>query len=615
MTSSAAAIDAAELASVNEDIRRIVQHQAAGRYEDAGALISRILGKHSGLTRLVHLKALNLAYLGERDEAKALLQDILSIERKDPSIMVDYGAILAQDGALDEATEQFRSAVEIAPNHAMAQANLGAALVIKQAYPEAIQHLERAVALDNTVLDPLINLATALIRVNSFDRAIDVLFRALIVDPQSAAAHSQLAHALFRRERPDSAEHHARRAIELAPDQVEPKLHLGNILASAGRLNEATKVLLSIAGRPPFGIPALARVVNLRKTREDSPEYALLQNYESRIADIPREPRTTLHFALAKAADDLGQYGKAMDHYHAGNALNAEQHPYDETSAAKQHARLLALSSPALLSRCSGGGGIDAMTPIFICGMPRSGTTLMDQMFSRHPDVQAGGELPGSLRALARNKQIRAALEQEIPPESLTADDFTRLGEDYISVLHGEGLRGAFVSDKMPANYMYIGLLALALPKAKFLIMRRHPMDCLLSNYMQNFGSNQTFSTDFTTLGSVYRRFDAMANHWAALLPDRVRQVPYEDVVAAPEPRMRAVLDFVGLDWREDVLDHTKSSHQVNTASFAQVRQPIYGTSVARWRRYGPLLRDLAAEVKDSLTEDERAAAGLDPAG
>jgi hypothetical protein len=153
--------------------------------------------------------------------------------------------------------------------------------------------------------------------------------------------------------------------------------------------------------------------------------------------------------------------------------------------------------------------------------------------------------------------------------------------------------------------------MAMALPRAKFLIMRRHPMDCLFSNYMQHFGQNQPFSSDFGNLASVYNQFDLMAKHWVALLPDRVREVNYEDVVADPEGQMRSILDFVGLEWSDDILDHTASTHQVNTASVAQVRQPIYNSAVARWRRYGPRLQGLALALRDHLSVEELRAAGV----
>ncbi|WP_136442425.1 tetratricopeptide repeat-containing sulfotransferase family protein [Pacificoceanicola onchidii] len=614
MSTSVAETNAAKLASINSDIDRIVQHQAAGRFDAAEAMIDDLLAKNPPYARLFHLKGLVLAQKGERAEAKALLREVLREESKDVTVMTDLGTLHAQDGELDEAIAQFRAAIEIAPNLPLAQANLGAAYLVKQEVGPAIKALEKAVELDDKVLDSLVNLAQAHVRISNFERAIDVLFRALVIDPQNAPVHAHLAHALFRHERPDTAEHHARRAMELAPDAVEPKMHLGNILASIGRLDEAAEVLLDAAKQAPRGLGALVRLVNLRKTTGGSPEFALLDAYKSLLDKYPDEPRSALLFALAKANSDMGRDEAAMDYYAQGNALTRKLHPYNDADAAARAERLMSLASPELLKRCSGAGLTD-VAPIFICGMPRSGTTLMDQMFSRHPKVQAGGELSASVKAMARNGQLRAALEKEISPDALTADDFARLGEDYVAALHREGLRGEYVSDKMPGNYLFIPLLAAALPRARFLIMRRNPMDCLLSNYVQNFGANQTFSTSFESLGAVYRRFDQIARTWTDRLPQQVREVSYEDLVTDADGTMRGILEFVGLEWDEAVLDPSKSTRHVNTASFAQVRQPIYGTSVARWRRYGPLLKDLAAEVQDFLSDEDRQAAGLtDPA-
>ena len=233
-------------------------------------------------------------------------------------------------------------------------------------------------------------------------------------------------------------------------------------------------------------------------------------------------------------------------------------------------------------------------------------------MFSRHSKIQAGGELRAVNFAFARSPEILKVLEKEADDASITDDVLTRFAEHYQSYLHGEGLRSEYVSDKMPINYLYAGILALALPRAKVLIMRRHPMDNLLSNFMQNFGFNQPFSTQIETLVDVYKQFDQTARHQAATLPDQVRFVEYEKVVADPEGQMRGVMDFVGLPFEADMLDHTKSTRAVNTASVSQVREPIYATSVAKWERYGPLLQDMAARLGDLLSPEDRRKCGLD---
>ncbi|SNS85472.1 tetratricopeptide repeat-containing sulfotransferase family protein [Antarctobacter heliothermus] len=611
MTSPAAPTDAAAVETVNAELARIARHQNAGRFAEAGAALDRLLEQYPGHPRLVHLQGLNLVHLGQTEAGMALLDEVVAHNPEDVTALVDIGTLLAQQGKMDDAREKFQTAVEVAPNYALAHANLGAALVVARDYVRAIPHLDRAIALDPGVLDVHLNLAQACLRTGHFQRAVDALFRALAIDPQSAAVHVNLAQALFRRERHEAAEHHARRAIELAPQAGEAWLHLGNTLAASGRMDEAAQAFLKAATLPGMALTGFSRLANLRKTTPDSPEWQGLQLLAEKADQLPDEPRVTLEFSLGKARDDLGDHDAAFAHYAEGNRLTRTLYPYDRAVNVARAERIRALVTPALLTRHA-KAGLRGVAPIFVCGLPRSGTTLMEQMLSRHPDVQAGGELPAVQRAFQANAPLRAVMEERSPDDALTDDDLTRLGEDYQAYLHGEGLRSLHITDKMPGNQLYAGLLALALPEAKFLIMRRHPLDGLVSNYLQNFGQNQPVSTDLEDLAESWRQFDQNAKHWAALLPDRVHEVSYEALVADPEGQARDVLEFLGLDWHADVLDHTASSRQVNTASVAQVRAPIYGTSVARWRRYGAHLAPLAAALGDALTEEERIACGLD---
>ena len=517
---------------------------------------------------------------------------------------------ISTGGDVDAAYDAFQTAVDKAPNFVLAQANLGAILVLREQYAQAITHLEKAVELDGQILDVCTNLSKAYMRLNRFDAAIGVSYKALAIDPKCVTAHIDLAVALFRRERHDACEYHARRAIDLAPKAADAWLHLGSALGAAGKMTEAADALLIAADNPTTGVAALSRLVHLRKVKLGSPELELLTKYGKYLHNLRPEQQATVHFSLGKAFDDLGDYPAAIEHFNAANALSAKQFPFDDQIHIARSEKIRSLVTPKILSRCSGAGPSE-VSPIFICGLPRSGTTLMDQMFSRHQDIQAGGELSGVNSALGRNAAIRAVLEDEQDSAQLSADDFARLGEDYIAYVQSEGLKGKYISDKLPGNYLYIGLMAMALPRAKFLILRRHPMDCLFSNYMQNFSQNQTFSTDFENLATVYTQFDLLAKHWTQVLGDRVCEVNYEDIVANPEGKMRDILAFTGLNWSCDILDHTASTHQVNTASAAQVREPIYYTSVARWRRYGPLLQGLGMALGSHLSDEEQVAVGL----
>lgn len=592
--------------TLEDQLQRILQHQASGRHEAAGQMIEDLLNGNPGNARLLHYKGLNLTLQGRGDEGMALMKEALNLAPDDALQLSDIGAQLATAGDLDAAMEYFHSAAEAAPRYAIAHSNLGGALVLQKKYGQAIAHLEKAIQLDTNLMDAHTNLGMAYMQVNNFQKAVDVLFKALAIDPQSVGAHMMLSAALYRRERYETAEHHARRAIELEPRASEAYLHLGNALSSSGKMDEATASFLKAAGRPPVGMLALSRLIHLRRTVPGAPELAMLERALERVDDMKEEQKATVHYAAGKAFDDLRRYDRAFENFHKANQISKGLHPFNGDAHAARIDRLAAFCSPDLMQRCA-GGGIDAVAPIFICGMPRSGTTLMDQMFSRHPKVQAGGELRASMQAMAQNKRLHQALEEKLPDDQIVADDFTRLGESYIAAVRAEGIRSEYVSDKMPANYQFIGLLSLALPRAKFLIMRRHPLDNLLSNYFQHFGQNQPFASDFEHLAAVYRKFDETAKMWAERLPDRVRQVSYEAVTADAGARMREILDFVGLDWAPEVLDHKSSMRQVNTASISQVREPIYSHAVARWRNYADHLAPFATELRGLLTAQELA--------
>ncbi|KMW57188.1 TPR domain protein [Candidatus Rhodobacter oscarellae] len=570
---------------IREELMRVLQHQVAQRWTESGALLETLIEEYGDRPILVHYQGLTAIGQGDDETGQALMERALEASPDDPIMLCDYGAQLASKGKLDEALLHFQSAVDVAPNYAIARGNLGAAQVLNKDYRKAIANLKKAVELDSNLLDAHTNLGVAYMETNHFGPAVDILFKALSINPLGADIHTRLSAALFRRERHDTAEYHARRAIELAPKAGEPYLHLGNALAAAGRTDDAVQALMFAARRPPVGLAALSRLIHVRKTKEDSPEFKLLQDFLQRAEKTGDEPRAALYYAAGKAFDDMGDYKQAFDYFHKANELTAEQFPFDAEQYVARADRMREFCAPALIKRCS-GGGVDTVAPIFICGMPRSGTTLTEQMFSRHPKVQPGGEMSAALQALQRNQSIRDALEEKIPDEEITADDFSRLGEDYVAAVRAEGIRAQYFTDKMPANHRNIGLLSLALPRAKFLIMRRHPLGCLFSNYMQHFGQNQPFASKFQNLAIAYKTFDIDATLWADRLPDAAREVPYEGIVQDAEASMRGLLDFVGLEWADEVLDHKASTHQVNTASMAQVREPIYTRAVARWEHY-----------------------------
>lgn len=591
-------------------LQRAMRHYNANRHAAALAMLDDIDKEHGVLAEALHLRGLVLFAQGEKDEAIAMIEEAASFLPSHGGVAADLGALLAREGKFEDALVHFQKATDLAPHYGGAWSNLGGALFMLERYREAIPALQKAVELEPTLLDAQRNLGTALQHAQRHKAAVDVFYRALSIDPNDVGVHLALSGALYRAERHDTALHHAQNALELAPGALQAHLHIGNALASLGQIDKAAEHLLKPAAQMPAGLGALSRLIHIRKTKPDSPEFTLLQKVLDRLDTFGADAQARIHFAAGKAYADLGDYDASFEHLGMGNAHTAAEHSIDLKNHVEQVDRMTAVVTPALIKSLGDASGVTEIAPIFVCGMPRSGTTLMEQMLSRHSKVQAGGELNASRVAFGSVRRLINHLEER-DTQGITGEDVAQVGEFYAEAVRREGLSGAIITDKLPINYMYVGLLSLALPKARFVIMQRHPLDCCLSNWMQDFGRNQPFSTQFDTLGTVYNQYRRISDHWAALLPDVTKVVPYEDLTRDPETTARAVLDHCGLGWEADVLDHTASSRPVNTASIAQVRQPIYSSSVAKWRAYGPRLAPLARIVAPFLSEEDKAAAGL----
>lgn len=610
MAQSNGSLLASEPSDVGHVLARVRRHFQGGRHQVAIEMLERARLEHGDLPELVHMEGMARHAAGQTREGLDLIQQAIDLAPEHAGFLADMGALIAQTGQIDQALPYFEQATKLAPKYAGGWTNLGAIHVLKQDYGAAIPALRRAVALEPSMLDAQRNLGIALHNIDQNRAAIDVFYRALSIDTNDLASHINLSAALFREERHDTAVHHARKAIELAPEALEAHMHLGSALASMGKMDEAVTHLLKAASRMPTGIGAMSRLIHLRKTTEDSPEFKMLQNLETQADRLGPSAQSNVHMAAGKAYADLKDYQKSYDHFFAGNALTAQEYSFDPEKHVGQIDRMIALFTPALISKLDGTAGLSDVAPIFVCGMPRSGTTLMEQMLSRHTLIQPGGEMNASRVAFGQSQRLVAIMEER-DKNNIAADDINLFAEAYIASVRASGISGDVITDKLPINYMYIGMLALALPRARFVIMRRHPMACCLSNWTQNFGRNQPFTTDFQNLGAVYQNYQKITDYWASVLPERAKIVPYETVVSDVRPMMENVLKFCGLEWEDAVLDHAAGSRPVNTASVSQVRQPLYDDAVARWMRYGPMLKDMAIPLADLLSAKDRVVTGL----
>ena len=593
-----------------EGLARAARNYNAGRFATVHEVLDKLQEEFGEIAEIEHSRGLTLYSQGRKDAGMAKLKLAANFMPHDGAVRADIGALFAQEGKYEEAISYFLEAADVAPNYAAAWSNLGGAYFMLGEHTQAISALRKAVQLDPNLKDAQLNLGTALAQLRRHRAAVDAFYKVLASDPNDVAAHLGLSGALYRDERHDTALYHARKALELRPNAVQAHLHIGNALASMGQMEEAAEHLIK-AANGPGGMGALARLIHHRKTTADSPEFARLQQALDRLEQQPRkEEPSGLYFAAGKAFADLGDYQRSFDYFAKGNAATAKEVSFDLQNHVEQVDRMIEVFSPDLIDRLQGAAGVDDIAPIFVCGMPRSGTTLTELMLSRHSKVQAGGELNASIRAIGQVRRLVAHLEDKDAAAPI-ADELTQVGEFYLEAVRAEGLAAEIITDKMPINHMYVGLLALALPRAKFVITRRHPLDCCLSNWSQNFGKNQPFSVNFADLGGVYLQYKRVTDYWAQVMPERVMILEYEDLVADPEAKIREVLSFCALDWQVEVLNPAGSSRPVNTASMAQVREPITQNATPKWVAYGALLQPLAEELRPVLTADDLTALGL----
>jgi hypothetical protein len=321
--------------------------------------------------------------------------------------------------------------------------------------------------------------------------------------------------------------------------------------------------------------------VQIKKiTEEDRPLIAQMLAYLERD-NVPPLYRMKLHFKLGKAFDDLRDYETAIQHFDAANLIRRGLERFDRINVAQRIDRVIAQYTPQFFAECA-GLGVEDETPVFVLGMPRSGTTLVEQVISSHPLIAGADELP-----FWRQQSIAFRDAESILDEATVR----RLAGEYLAVLRGFSATAARVTDKMPFTFLWIGLIRQVLPRARFIHCRRHPIDTCLSIYFTDFESLKAFVGDRDDLVFYYQHYLRLMAHWRAVLPlDRFLDVDYEAVIAEPETQARRLIDFCGLEWDPACLRPEDNKRAVQTASIWQARQPIYRSSLERWRRYEPWL-------------------------
>ncbi len=544
----------------------------------------------------------NLARDGGRlDEAAEYYERAIALDPACAPAMNNLGNLKRRQNNADAAVAWLERAAAAAPADATIQNNLAVALQSAGQRDEAIRRYRTALALDPDFASALAGLGTLLAEDGENDEAIRLLGQALDREPGMADLRANLANALAALGRHEDALEHWRRLVAERPDSARYRIKLGGVLRQLGRFEEARQAYAETLTRHPDNAAALAEAVG---DKGSTPPAGIEARIAGRLGlpDLPLADRARLRFAMVKIHDARGDDDGAFAELALANEARRRERAdkgqvFDAGAIAERFDQIMATFDGARL-RGHAGFGDPSPSPVFIVGMPRSGTSLVEQILASHSRVHGAGEL-GHIGRIASGLRESTGADAPYPfcADRLDARLSRQLAKDYLGHLRRRAPEAERVTDKAPLNFLYLGLIALLLPGARIIHCRRDPIDTCLSCFEQDFQGPMTWAWDLTTLGRYYRQYARLMAHWRRVLPNAFLEMDYETVVDDTRRAAETMVEFCGLDWEERCLDFHRTERAVLTFSLAQVRRPIYATSIGKWRRYrrhlGPLIEAL----------------------
>ncbi|MHA1544585.1 MAG: tetratricopeptide repeat protein [Alphaproteobacteria bacterium] len=527
--------------------------------------------------------------LDRGDEALEHYERAIMLKENYAEAYNNMATVLRDKDLKEEAEHAYKRAIQLKPDYTEAFNNLASFYIQEKNTDEALRILGEGLKVDDKNVPILVNVARVQLEKNNYEAAEMACKISLQQDPGSAEAecvYGQICHDL---DQYDEALGHFEKAIQLNPDYGEANNHYGIALKSVGRLDDAKKQFERTLERNEKAFGAYSNLADLQKF---TPKTKLLKKMEKLMKeaeDPDTERYMALHFALGKAYDDSGQYDKAFSHFSRGTKLKRAKLDYKEDDTKAFFEDIKATFTKDIFGKDRPFEGLESEKPVFVLGMPRSGSTLTEQIISSHPQAFGAGEIKtlarsiGSLRSKFPNVPRYPAMVGK-----MNVNHYKLIGELYLEYINSVGGDSARVTDKMLSNYYFVGLLNLIFPKAKVINIVRNPVDTCLSAYTKLFKDDMPHSYDLGEMGRYYMMYEDIIAHWHKVLPKGyMMQVNYEDVVNDTEGKAKELIDFVGLPWDKACVSFHKSKRPIKTASVVQVRKPVYKTSVERWKNYG----------------------------
>ncbi len=540
-----------------------------------------------------------LAITGKTKEADAAFErsfDLNPVRKK-----LAHAAEHQQHGRYAEAAKLYREVLQANPRNVDALRMLGVLSFGEGNVDEAERLFRRAVAVAPDFVNAIIDLGMALKEQSRIEEAIECFRQAAKLEPRNVKAHFQLGQILAPAALNNEAIEAYQRVLDIRPRHGGALLGMGHALKTMGQTEEAIASYRKCIEAKPDRGEVYWSLANLKtyKLSDDDIKEMQVQVAKEGLSD---ESHVNFLFALAKAYEDRGDFDRAWDYYVAGNAKRRMLEHYDPVGLETRDDAVIKVFTREFLQENTGLGNPDP-APIFILGLPRSGSTLLEQILASHSMVEGTSELPYIKRV--ENSLSKNRVDGVNYPEAmleLGEAHFKSLGQDYLdaAALHRVNGTPRFI-DKMPNNFPSVGLIHLILPNAKIIDARRYPLDSCLSNFRQLYGRGQPFTYDLTDIGEYFLEYQRMMDYWHEALPGRVLTVQYEDVVTDFENQVHRLLDYCELPWEDACLRYHETDRPVRTASSEQVRQPVYTKSVHFWRNYEKNLGELIDVLRPAL--------------
>lgn len=574
-------------------------HYEKKEYDEAVECYRKALSLRPAMAEALNNLGNALRMVGDPDGAMTAYQDALSHREIYPEVYNNLGTLLKEDKQPDEAEHALKKAITQSPLYVEAHNNLAALYFAEKREVDALRILGDA--LKFAPRNPQTLLLTSRIQLKRGNHAAAEQAARMVIadDPDSAEGMTVLGQLLHETDRYEEAITQLEQAVERVPDSGEARNFYGVALKSVGRLDEARTEILAALALNDSMYGAYANLNDLVDFSKDDELFNKMDAIFESAEDPQADQYLPLHFAYAKALDDRGDHVRALDHYVIGGKMKRAQLNYVEAETfAFFDGIKQAFPKEIFAKRAFAGLGDER--PTFIVGMPRSGSTLVEQILSSHPGIHGAGEVKYLSRSLAQLRDRFPSLPRyPAMMDKITPMQMELAATTYLTSLSQGAGTAPRITDKLLTNYFFVGLIHLLFPNAKIINTMRDPVDTCLSAFTKLFKDDMPHSYDMGELGRYYAQYAKLMEHWTKVLPKGVMTtIAYEDMVADTETEAKRLIAFLGLEWDAKCLDFHNSDRPVKTASVAQVRKPIYSSAVKRHKKYGAGLKPLADAIK-----------------